>query len=493
MSQPIIAQPSRRSFLQMLGLAAAAPLVPGLPRAALASPALSLAVVKRTLDINGKPARVFGIVQPNGTSGLVLPAGQRFALDLQNQTDEPTIVHWHGQTPPYEQDGVMDARRPLLAAGATRSYDYAPRPGTHWMHSHHGLQEQLLLAAPLIVHGKADEAADRQEVVVLLHDFTFRDPAEVLQTLQQAQGGHAAHDMAMDDGDVMAMTPAERTEHQQMLRDMMADGGMDVNDVDYDAYLANDRTLRDPQIVPVEPGGRILLRVINGATSTGFQLTLGALTGTLVAVDGEPVMPVKGDRFGLTMGQRLDIMLTLPRDKKAWPVLARREGAREQTGIILAPPGAPIAKLPEQAAKSAPLLDLALERKLCAVTALADKPVAVTHQLVLTGSMAGYHWSINGKPHGDQQPFAVQAGQRVALEFQNLTMMAHPMHLHGHPFQVTSIDGHALAGAVRDTVLVPVGSTVRVVFDADNPGRWPLHCHNLLHMARGMMTEIEYT
>ncbi|MFX5084807.1 copper oxidase, partial [Acinetobacter baumannii] len=69
---------------------------------------------------------------------------------------------------------------------------------------------------------------------------------------------------------------------------------MDLNDVEYDAYLANDRTLADPEVVRVERGGRARLRVINGATSTAFHLDLGRLTGQVIAADGNPVHPVEG-------------------------------------------------------------------------------------------------------------------------------------------------------------------------------------------------------
>ena len=64
------------------------------------------------------------------------------------------------------------------------------------------------------------------------------------------------------------------------------------------------------------------------------------------------------------------------------------------------------------------------------------------------------------------------------------------MHLHGHAFQVTALV--TLAGAVRDTVLVPPFGRVRFAFDADNPGRWGFHCHNLYHRATGMITEFRY-
>ena len=54
----------------------------------------------------------------------------------------------------------------------------------------------------------------------------------------------------------------------------------DLNDVDYDAFLANDRTLADPEVVRVEPGGRVRLRIINGASMTNFHIGLGGLEAT---------------------------------------------------------------------------------------------------------------------------------------------------------------------------------------------------------------------
>jgi FtsP/CotA-like multicopper oxidase with cupredoxin domain len=86
----------------------------------------------------------------------------------------------------------------------------------------------------------------------------------------------------------------------------------------------------------------------------------------------------------------------------------------------------------------------------------------------------------------------IATGQRVAIEMLNHTMMPHPMHLHGHAFQVVAINGAPFAGAVRDPVLVPPMSSVTIAFGADNPGRWAFHCHNLYHMVSGMMTEVRY-
>jgi FtsP/CotA-like multicopper oxidase with cupredoxin domain len=87
---------------------------------------------------------------------------------------------------------------------------------------------------------------------------------------------------------------------------------------------------------------------------------------------------------------------------------------------------------------------------------------------------------------------AVQEGERVEMTLTNRTEMSHPMHLHGHHFQIVAVNGARMQGAVRDTELVPVGGSVTLAFDADNPGKWMFHCHNLYHMRSGMMTQVRY-
>ncbi len=224
---------------------------------------------------------------------------------------------------------------------------------------------------------------------------------------------------------------------------------MDLNDVHYDAFLANDRTLADPQIVRVDRRGRVLLRIINGASSSAFRIDLGPVRATLVAVDGHRVQPVTGTSFPLAMAQRIDLALDLPAEHPVVPVFAVLEGERRRTGLILAADGASVTKLPDHADKSAPALDFALEQRLAAVTPLAAKRADRTHQVALTGSMAGYAWSLNGLAYGADKPLMVATGERVELVMTNRSMMAHPMHLHGHSFQVVALDGERFAGAVR--------------------------------------------
>jgi FtsP/CotA-like multicopper oxidase with cupredoxin domain len=455
--------------------------------------ALRLTAGTRSLAVNGKPARVFGLIGPNGNPGITLAPGERFHVDLVNQAGTSTIVHWHGQLPPWRQDGFPWPQTPPIPAGDTHSYDYAPIAGTYWMHSHQGMQEQSLMAAPLIVRSAEDMLADRQEVVLMLHDFSFQTPDELLAGLTKSNGSQSAmpksgmgNNMKMGSGGMGAMNSGTMN-----AMNMASGMAMDLNDIDYDAFLANDRNLADPEVVRTEPGGRVRLRLINGASATQFWIDLGALTGTVVAADGHPVRPVRISRLPLAMAQRLDVLIDLP-GNGPHPIFAQVEGKRARTGIILAASGAPVSRLAAEAGENAPPVDLSLERRLEAVTPLAPRAPDVTHRVILAGAMAPYAWSMNGEYWPNVTPLMIAPGQRVAIEMLNHTMMPHPMHLHGHAFQVVAINGAPLAGAVRDTVLVPPMGSVTVAFDADNPGRWAFHCHNLYHMMTGMITEVRY-
>jgi len=486
---------SRRGFLAASAAMLAASQFPMRAYGQQTAP-LSLAAAKRTLDIDGRAATVLGLAGPSG-QGLLLDPGQRFSVDLTNDLSVPTIIHWHGQIPPNAQDGVPDMPQPLLQPGETRSFDFAPLSGTHWMHSHVPIQEMQLLAAPLIVRRPEDVTADRQELVLFLHDFAFKTPEEVLEEITSGGGGgHGAVEVpgsaqGMNHGGMAGMNhrPADGTESMPM---NMGNMEMDLNDYNWDAYLANDRTLSDPEIVQVERGGRVRLRVINAAAATVFWIDTGTVEGWLVAVDGHEVQPVTGSRFGLAMGQRLDIEIDLPNEGNAWPILALREGARERTGVVLATPGAKITKIEALSDTEAPAFDahLVQESRLVAIDGLATKAAERSHTVVLGGGMQPYVWTIDGATWGKHRPITAVSGERVELRFNNMSMMGHPMHLHGHAFQVVGINGRRFEGARRDTVYVPPMSEVTVALDAGEAASWMLHCHHMPHLATGMMTEL---
>ena len=449
---------SRRVFLQGF---CAAPFGAGLARA---QTPIELKVASRIIEVNGRAAKVFEIVNSRGGRGLSLLLGERFQARVRNGLADETLLHWHGLNPPSAQDGVPMLSQAPLKPGEYFDYDFVnTRSGTHWMHSHLGLQEQQFLAAPLIVRETAEPLFDEQEHVVMLHDFSFRDPQEIMAELKGGGGGHAGHAMA----------------------------GM-LNDITYDAYLANDRTLADPEVVRVEKGTQIRLRIINGAAATNMWIDLGALGGELIAVDGNAIFPIKGSLFPLAIAQRADIRVKLPDATGAWPILFRPEGMGARTGIYLASQGAGIAKLASEGDVTQ-ALDVAQEMRLRSVAELPPEPVTRTEILALTGGGSDYLWGLNGKSSMHDTIFTVREGERIEVIMQNQTGMAHPMHLHGHYFKVAAINNVAIEGALRDTVLVPPSTSVTIRFAADNPGNWAFHCHHLYHMNAGMMGAIRYS
>jgi FtsP/CotA-like multicopper oxidase with cupredoxin domain len=106
--------------------------------------------------------------------------------------------------------------------------------------------------------------------------------------------------------------------------------------------------------------------------------------------------------------------------------------------------------------------------------------------------MTPYAWSIDSQPWGRHRLLEARRGERVELTMENGSMMAHPMHLHGHAFQVVGIGSQRFAGAVRDTVHVPPMGRMTIAIDMEKPGRWMFHCHHMPHLAAGMMTELRY-
>jgi FtsP/CotA-like multicopper oxidase with cupredoxin domain len=332
------------------------------------------------------------------------------------------------------------------------------------MHSHFGLQEQDLLAAPLIIREKSAIASGAQEVVLMLEDFSWTDSQTLYDTMRKPKAGGM---------------------------DMSQNAGPDLNDVTYDAFLANDRTLDDPEVIDVEKNGEVRLRIINAAASTNFTIDFGTGEATLVSVDGNPVVPQTVKRLPIAVSQRADVVLRMPADGAAVPIFAVGEGRKLRTGLVLRPPGAAIARLSAESAEAGPVVGLDFEASLVASQPFSARPIDNSIPVDLTGTMMGYIWGMSVHDQGGM-PATIEKGQRVELVMRNRTMMAHPMHLHGHLFQVTEINGKPLQGAVRDSVLVGPNATVNVIFDADNPGLWAFHCHNLYHMAAGMFATVVY-
>ena len=325
-----------------------------------------------------------------------------------------------------------------------------------------------------MVEDPAEPGGYDQEAVVVLDDWTLGvgPTPEQLQERLMAQGGMMRGGMGMG---------------------MMGQGGGSQalggtgGQIAYPRYLLNGRPPADPPTIRARPGQRLRLRVINAAAETAFRVALGGHRLTVTHTDGLPVAPTTVDALLLGMGERCDALVRL-RDG-AFPLVALAEGkAGQALGVIRTGQGAPPpadARPGELGGRLAAMAELGPNPQWTLPTARSDR----THQLLLSGGMMSPQWTINGRTFQDAEPLPVGQGERVRLVFGNQSMMFHPMHLHGHSFQVQQ---GGRPGPRKDTVIVRPMQQLAVDVAADNPGQWMVHCHNLYHQEAGMMTTLSY-
>jgi len=463
------------------------------------APPTRLYVREVPLEVLGKKFKTVAIEQEDGTQGLSAQRSEGFNVEVINQLKVPTSLHWHGLILPASMDGVPFVSQAPIPPNGKMGYKFPlVQSGTYWMHSHYGLQEQLLGAAPLVIESPEERAKADEQFAILLSDFSFEPPEQILKGLKGGTDGMrvAEKPAGMDKMNEMPSQQkllAQRWDHSaQRFAASPVAGQLPETDVKYDASLANRRTLANPQVFRVKPAKTVLLRMIAASSATNFLVRTGELMAELTAVDGKEVLPVQGNCFQLGTAQRIDLRIKIPDPGGAFPVLAQGEGTRQQCGVILATEGATIPEIPLEAEVASAGLDNTQEMQLVARHALIEKPVDRTLPWNLGGNMIDYSWTINGLAYPNRNALEVRPGERVEILLRNETNMAHPMHLHGHDVQVIELDGKQVSGALRDTLLVPPRSEIKVRFDAVNPGLWAFHCHILYHLAEGMFTVLKY-
>jgi FtsP/CotA-like multicopper oxidase with cupredoxin domain len=446
-----------------------------------------------------------------------LSAGDTVVAELSNQLPNRTTtsIHWHGIALRNDMDGVPPAVQTAVRAGSTFTYSFiAPDPGTYFFHPHVGVQLDRGLYAPLIVEDPKEPQSYDDEWVVLLDDWVdgvTGTPDEVFDELKQGMGSTSGMDMGgssaspsnSDDGmgsmggmDMggSASPSASASASGGMSKKFMLMGatssllGGDAGDVKYPHHLVNGRVATDPDVYTGKPGKKVRLRIINAGSDTAYRVALGGHKLTITHTDGFPVQHQEVDALLVGMGERYDVLVTL--DDGVFPLVALAEG-KNANGLALVRTGS--GSTPKATVRPKELdgmIMTASQLRADDDVRLKSAKVDVTHQIKLTGGMGKYNWAINGKPFDmkdpEANPILVQEGQRVRLDFVNTTTMWHPMHLHGHTYQLGT------SGPRKDTAIVLPKKTVSVYLDADNPGQWMLHCHNAYHGEAGMMANVAY-
>ena len=414
--------------------------------------------------------------------------GETLRVRLHNLLPEPTSIHWHGLPVPFAMDGVPALTQPAVPPGGAFVYEFkVTRPGTYWYHTHAGYQLDRGLYGPLIVEPVREELRYDQEYTLVLDDW-LSDPdhprPDTLAGGLMSMGGMGGM-MGGKMGGMMGGMGKGSTRSAQV-------APAQIQPI-YDGLIVNGRgTARSPEL-RVRRGDRVRLRLINAGSSTLMAIRVMGHTMRVTHADGQPVEPVTTRIAILGMGERLDVLVEA-NYPGVWPITAfgednqrasavlRYDGERgavpDDTGNEEVRPGDLLGY--SQLAGTAPGSDVKPDRK---------------KELTLGGGMIdGRHWTINGREYPDVSAIEVHQGERIRLAVGNMSMVPHPVHLHGHFFQLREFNGDRLRRPVlKDTVTV--GHMESFVADvvADNPGpRWLLHCHNLYHHMAGMATELHY-
>lgn len=440
--------------------------------------------VSQALD--ARPFRAFVAGKPLSTwgynGGLNAPvirakAGDRLRVSLANNLADESTIHWHGLALRNDMDGVQHVTQDPVAAGTAFTYEFAlAHPGTYWYHSHMDMQRERALYGALIVEVPAEKLVYDRDWVIVLDDWMdgiTGTPDDVVKELSGGMGSMNPGSMGMS----------------HMLMGSRSDFlGGDAGDVSYPFHLFNSKAPDQAEVLPATAGAVIRLRIINAAGDTAYRVGIPGQKITLTHTDGFPVEHRDVDAVVLAMGERIDALITVR--EGFTPVLALPEGKTGQgLGLISTGTG----KQPLPATLPNRLEGTVVDGGQLTAAASVALPARTpdrTHELRLTGGMEKYDWGINGNRFDMSKPFEntfnIRAGERVEVKFINETVMWHPMHLHGHTFQIGS------GGARKDTVIVRPKQTVTVIFDADNPGQWLTHCHNAYHAERGMMALFSY-
>ncbi|WP_405731469.1 multicopper oxidase family protein [Streptomyces sp. NBC_01537] len=402
-----------------------------------------------------------------------LTAGDTLAATLTNHLPDTTSAHWHGLALRNDMDGVPDLTQPPIGAGAEFSYRFAvERPGTYWFHPHTGVQLDRGLYAPLIVADPREPMPYDKEWTVVLDDWLDGiDGSTPDSVMAELMGGPAARPSRM------------LTDAKSMLL------GGDTGHVAYPLYLINGRTPDDPSVFAARPGDRIRIRFINAGGDSPFRVALGGHRMTVTHTDGFPVSHADTDALLIGMGERYDVLVTA--GDGVFPLTALAEGKDASAlAVLRTSPGGAVPVAGTRPAELDGVLVTADRLRADESVRLPDPGRAAdrTVRLTLTGSMDAHDWAFDRQPydHHHSAPHAVRAGERVRIEFANHTRMWHPVHLHGHTFSL------GRDGARKDTAVVLPGQSLSVDLDADNPGLWMLHCHNIYHSEAGMMTVLGY-
>lgn len=501
-----------------------------------------LYVSEKMITVNGKSSMATLINDSLPAPTLKMQEGDTVTIRVHNQLNESTSIHWHGLLVPFEMDGVPGISFDGIPAGSTFTYKFKLiQSGTYWYHSHTGFQEQTGMRGAIVIEPKGRERYPIEEDhVILLSDWTHRDPHNLLKLLKQRADFDNYHlpdfkkllsDIAATD--LEAAFDKRKTWNQMR---MMPTDFTDLSGETTFTYLMNGKTTAANWTQLVKAGQPVKLRFINGSAQTIFDVRIPGLKMKVVATDGIDVSPVDIDDFRIGVAETYDVIVTPTKDahtifaqnidrsgyvattlatkkgarpaipamdKIEWLTMADMMGAMGANGykakhakteydfktdmrvdsarINIDDPGINLRKIDRKVLNYSQLRSVGDE-----IMAEQRKPTREI-EIHLTGNMERYIWALDGIMFKDAPPVNIKPGERVRITLVNDTMMNHPMHLHGMWSDLRAPDGDFQVR--KHTIMVQPAQ--KISFDVTGEaGRWAWHCHLLYHMEAGMFREV---
>lgn len=419
---------------------------------------------------------------------LRVKQGETMKILLQNQLPEPVTIHWHGLPVPNNMDGIPGVTQNAVKPGESFTYQFkVDVPGTYWYHSHQNgvVQVDKGLYGSLVVEPKEPQPVDKDYTLVV--DEWLKDDS---MAGMSHGGGHAGMSMSTTTSDHSSMMNSNSGEMPMSDAEMMP--------LMYTIFSANGKTGSAITPLMIKQGEKVRIRLIN-AGFLSHQLYLQGHEYKIVSTDGQPINNpplVSGQLLNIAPGERYDIEF-VANNPGSWLLEERSSnpGAASLT-VPIVYEGYETTK-PKAEKGDLPLIDMTKYGEAAKSDFSLDDSYDIEYTMDLNTEMKSGEmtFTINGKTYPDTPPLQVKKGDLVKVKLVNKSPKdLHPMHLHGHFFQVLSKNGQPVSGSplVKDTLNLLPGEEFVVAFIADNPGEWMFHCHDLGHAAQGMMSEVKY-
>jgi len=285
---------------------------------------------KRAIAVNGQ------IPMPT----LTFTEGDTAVIYVHNELNEETSLHWHGLFLPNKMDGVPFLTQMPIKPHSTYLYKFPIiQHGTHWYHSHSGLQEQIGMYGAFIMNKRKEW--DIPTIPVVLSDWIDMNPKEVNRSLHNQTDWFGIRKNTIQSYSEAIKTGHLKTKLANEWKRMLA---MDVSDVAYDVFLVNGKNQSTrPEF---KAGDKVRLRIANGGASSYFWLNYSGGKITVVATDGNDVEPIEVDRLLIAVSETYDVVVTIP-ENKSYEFLVTPEDRTKSASLWLGSgPKVPATKMP---------------------------------------------------------------------------------------------------------------------------------------------------